>query len=194
MELSSIDSNYTYVPLPPGRFIRVLQLHPARNFADPLHVSLQSLGLDNASQRCHRYHALSYVWGSPVGDRPVFCDGKQILVTENCELAMRYLRKPKSSRTLWIDAICINQASTDERNHQVELMADVYSLAHETLLWFGPGGDKEKRLFRKLRVTHLATLVKPKVLRRTLQKMLCAPLLILNKPHPCSWTWRGHFS
>ncbi|KAM7184289.1 hypothetical protein V8F33_013056 [Rhypophila sp. PSN 637] len=33
-------------------------------------------------------------------------------VTTNMESALRYLRDPKQPRTLWIDALCINQ--TDE--------------------------------------------------------------------------------
>lgn len=38
---------------------------------------------------------------------------------------------------LWIDALCINQASFDERAVQVPRMAAIYSTACTTLVWFG---------------------------------------------------------
>jgi hypothetical protein len=41
------------------------------------------------------------------------------------------------SQLLWIDAICINQANTAERNHQVNLMRSVYAQASIVLVWLG---------------------------------------------------------
>jgi hypothetical protein len=58
-------------------------------------------------------------------------------VTANCIAAMRRLRHKKKRRILWIDAICIDQSSMDERNQQVELMGDVYSKARRVILWLG---------------------------------------------------------
>lgn len=41
----------------------------------------------------------------------------------------------------WIDAICINQDDTFERNHQVNLMGSIYSQAALVLSWLGPEGQ-----------------------------------------------------
>lgn len=38
---------------------------------------------------------------------------------------------------LWIDQICIDQASVQERNHQVGMMGSIYSGCHETIIWLG---------------------------------------------------------
>ena len=42
----------------------------------------------------------------------------------------------------WIDAVCINQADTSERNHQVRLMRDIYSQAEEVIAWLGPSNSE----------------------------------------------------
>lgn len=39
---------------------------------------------------------------------------------------------------LWIDALCINQNSTIERNHQVARMGEIYSHARNVIAWLGP--------------------------------------------------------
>lgn len=83
------------------------------------------------------YKALSYVWGSPVGDVPICCGVQELLITENCVAALRKIRHRMKSRMLWVDAICINQQSLDERNHQVALMGDIYSKASEVIIWLG---------------------------------------------------------
>lgn len=38
---------------------------------------------------------------------------------------------------LWIDAICIDQANGSERNHQVQLMREIYSKAQRVIVWLG---------------------------------------------------------
>jgi hypothetical protein len=42
---------------------------------------------------------------------------------------------------LWIDQMCINQASTKEKNHQVQRMADAFSQAELVIVWLGPGNE-----------------------------------------------------
>jgi hypothetical protein len=43
--------------------------------------------------------------------------------------------------TFWIDAICIDQSSITERNHQVSLMGDIYSKAMWVVAWLGCNED-----------------------------------------------------
>ena len=38
---------------------------------------------------------------------------------------------------VWIDRMCIDQRSTSERNHQVQLMGAIYKRAHQVLIWAG---------------------------------------------------------
>lgn len=41
-------------------------------------------------------------------------------------------------RLLWIDALCINQSDAQERNHQVNMMGQIFSEAYFVISWLGP--------------------------------------------------------
>ena len=123
---------YQHRPLEHPDSIRLLHLQPGL-FEDEIQIELREVTL---SQQL-RYEALSYVWGSPTADDPISCHGEELFVTANCVAATRRLRHRKKHRTLWIDAICINQNSTNERNHQVRLMGNVYSKATRAIIWLG---------------------------------------------------------
>jgi hypothetical protein len=56
-------------------------------------------------------------------------------VTENLYEALLSIRLPREMRTLWIDQICIDQSSTEEKNSQVPLMTFIYSRASNVLIW-----------------------------------------------------------
>lgn len=60
-----------------------------------------------------------------------------LLQTQNCFSMLQYLRPQRGYRTVWIDAICINQANTHERNEQVQMMGQIYSQCNQVLLWLG---------------------------------------------------------
>lgn len=48
------------------------------------------------------------------------------------------MRHTDTVRTIWADAVCINQDDILERNKQVTRMADIYRLAHRVVVWLGP--------------------------------------------------------
>ena len=50
---------------------------------------------------------------------------------------LRVARHSYPSRPLWIDAICIDQASLSERNHQVAQMGAIYAAAAHVIIWLG---------------------------------------------------------
>ena len=58
-------------------------------------------------------------------------------ITQNLFVALRRLRHLEKSRTLWIDALCINQEDTKEKEVQVAMMGQIYSRASCGLLWLG---------------------------------------------------------
>jgi hypothetical protein len=51
--------------------------------------------------------------------------------------ALYYLRDKEAERVLWIDALCIDQNSEGERNHQVVLMGQIYASAWRVVAWLG---------------------------------------------------------
>lgn len=116
-------------------------------------ISLRHSHLDSTTAP---YEALSYSWNDPyasallppdvstvVGQNgKVACsisiDGDYtVQVTPNLMLALRALQLDNVSRTLWIDALCINQHSCLEKSSQVPLMTDIYSKARKVVIWLG---------------------------------------------------------
>lgn len=146
----AIDSRSMYdgVSLQPGE-IRVLQLEPAHNPDDPIVTHLIKARVDSPPM----YDALSYRWEG--GDsQTVNVNGADLKVTDNLYAALRSLRREAHPlpRVLWVDSICINQASGPERAQQVPLMGDIYSQAHAVRIWLGeegPGVEEALKLVRE---------------------------------------------
>ncbi|KAK5131952.1 hypothetical protein LTR08_000464 [Meristemomyces frigidus] len=133
--------------------IRVLVLEPTDEDLDDAFIQCRLVS--TSIEKPVAYEALSYTWGddalSPT--RFIDCDGDVTPVTINLYealLAMRYSDRP---RTLWVDALCIDQSNNKERNHQVSLMARIDRKAAGVLIWVGndgPAMDGE-RSFQYLR-------------------------------------------
>ena len=127
---------YRYSPLNKElNDIRLITLHPGA-FASDLYISLQTVSLTPESPPI--YEALSYAWGSTKNMTSIRIGENRLAVTKNLAEAMRHLRYSENPRTLWIDAICVNQQDLRERGHQVKRMADLYSLADRIVVWLGP--------------------------------------------------------
>ncbi|CAM1511935.1 Fc.00g094480.m01.CDS01 [Cosmosporella sp. VM-42] len=102
---------------------------------DPLLDPTQSLPL---------YEALSYTWGTadspqtaevvPQADSPI---SRTLRIQQNLASALKHMRYTDKPRTLWVDAICINQNDVPEKNTQVPRMADIYRLADHVVIWLG---------------------------------------------------------
>ncbi|KAK7917529.1 hypothetical protein PG985_011137 [Apiospora marii] len=88
------------------------------------------------------YETVSYCWGDQIGTGAIFLDGLEMVVPLSAAVALKRLRKPKEDRTLWIDAICINQSDVDERRRQVALMGTIYSNTAQNLIWLGEGDEE----------------------------------------------------
>jgi hypothetical protein len=109
---------------------------PALKFLSCL-ISLDSQALQDLT-------ALSYVWGpKDPGKHKISLDGAILDITPNLDAALRTILHLEGlcSQWIWVDAICINQADTQERNFQVTLMRDLYSRAKRTIAYLGPGDD-----------------------------------------------------
>ncbi|KAI0179053.1 HET-domain-containing protein [Hypoxylon sp. FL1284] len=117
--------------------IRLLELFPAPEHSSPIECALHPVKLSKKPS----YEALSYTWGGKGSGQSITLDGVALPVFENLEAVLRRLRRTKKSRTLWIDAICINQEDLEERAAQVKLMRDVYESAAEVTIWLGEPGD-----------------------------------------------------
>lgn len=116
---------FDYAPLDEStNEIRLLSLHPSA-FPDwGVEISILHAKLSDPP----KYEALSYMWGTEDNSMPIYLpsgSGKLCLVRRNLGLALKRLRLRNEERVLWVDAICIDQRNTAERNHQVGQMSKV---------------------------------------------------------------------
>lgn len=124
--------------------IRVVRLHPATNWDDQIECSLMTLSLSDPERP--QYQALSYVWGDARMTLPIKVNGLHFEGTKNFVDALRALRFRGQQRIMWIDAICINQQDTQERNQQVKKMAEIYRNSSATVAWLGSSAkESDKR-------------------------------------------------
>ena len=144
-----MNSNpYPYRSLERPNAIRLIRIPPALESDQPLRVSIYHTSLDDLPV----YAALSYEWKNEKPCRLIDCnDSFSILVTSNCYNALKRLRGKKKTMILWVDAICINQTDTEERNSQVSMMIDIYRSARFTCVWLGKGGLGSDRALKFIR-------------------------------------------
>ncbi|KAF3062484.1 Phenylacetaldehyde dehydrogenase [Daldinia childiae] len=153
------------------KYIRVLdfggssQLHQSgssdasQNHPYELRCQLRVVDLDENPRP--KFIALSYVWGQVSSKEPrtIRCGRHSKIITDNCWEALSQLRdSPDPDRnidgsiTLWVDAICINQADEEEKLHQIRLMGDIYSQAASVCVWLGPGTLQSDKVMDYLEV------------------------------------------
>lgn len=137
---ATVTSAYTYKPLSADAKgqIRLLTLLPGLPDADI--KCLVTVGdLNNVGRGSPHFEALSYVWGdtSPEKLTPIQIDDAILPVGRNLRSALLHLRDEEQPRTLWVDAICINQDDFDEKGRQVPLMGEIYRRATRAVVWLG---------------------------------------------------------
>lgn len=117
--------------------------------------------------RGRSYDAVSYTWADENGDsarteRIYLLDQRAtVAVTRNCVAVLKQLRHPKKRRLVWIDAICIDQQSDLDRNHQVSLMAGIYTSARTVIAYTGAATEESNKLFNYMNSIHPKDLVLP---------------------------------
>ncbi|KAH7077897.1 heterokaryon incompatibility protein-domain-containing protein, partial [Paraphoma chrysanthemicola] len=115
----------------------------------------------------NRYTCLSYVWGDEGSEHIIMMNGEPYLVRQNLwdflhvaskcmatnnnfNVKKRHLDFTIALRSLWIDALCIDQQFMRERIHQVQQMGMIYSKAQRVLAWFGKD-DETCSQFRNIK-------------------------------------------
>lgn len=98
-------------------------------------------------KRDQKYEALSWTWGNEGAEEKegsnetisIDHDDKayDLKVPSNLFQALKALRRENESRTLWVDAICINQKDVHEKNHQIPMMPSIYGEADAVCVWLG---------------------------------------------------------
>ncbi|KAK6063221.1 HET domain-containing protein [Seiridium cupressi] len=145
--VNAVPRKYQYHDSLDAEHIRLLELLPG-NRERPLVCQLRRVLLNACDEK---YEAISYVWGPTDGSTwiEVVEDG-HIETTPNLHSALLHLRRVDRTRVLWVDAICINQESNDERTAQVPFMCEIYRNAASTVCYLGNKHNTTRQMFHML--------------------------------------------
>lgn len=145
----------------PDRSIRLLQLLPRREDPKNLRCKLFQCPLRNSEEVTRPYEALSYCWG--VGHKTqsiiIVDDQKgeqkayeELAVMPNLYTVLLHLQDHDIPRIIWVDAVCIDQSETREKEVQISLMAEIYAKASRVIVWLGEARDDVNEALKGIRV------------------------------------------
>lgn len=116
-----------------AKVIRVFKLAPWCCGRD-VHGRLERVDLADRP----KYETLSYTWAHSGSGKVIRLNGScELEITDHLYSALCRLRKRWKSRTIWIDAICINQENHAEKSRQVSIMGDIYRQGQSVNVWLG---------------------------------------------------------
>jgi len=137
MEVDDPDQ-YEYSQLNGPDAIRLIHLQPCKDLEAGIECSLKDATLaEYRDDICDHYIAISYVWGDQDDTRTISVDGKRLQITASLDSALRHVRDHRRVLRVWADGVCINQKDVHDRNRQVRLMGDIYSIAQHTIIFLG---------------------------------------------------------
>lgn len=131
---------FIYQPLQESMDFRLLELLPGEG-DETLRCSLTHNSLISHPY----YHAVSYTWGTPGLFQKIELGGVAHSIQANLFDFLQRLRLTYATVTLWVDALCINQNDSLEKNIQVPLMGSIYLYAKSVLVWLGPQADGSEK-------------------------------------------------
>jgi hypothetical protein len=144
MEIVTPRSRSIHEPLPTSTpHFRLLEIHQADS---QIVCELSIWPVAEAPPYC----AISYTWGDLASTTSITVNNEEWIVRTNCAYVLRQAFASRSSKYYWIDAICIDQTSTREKNHQVAMMGQLYKRASKVLACVGSHADDSEFLFESL--------------------------------------------
>jgi hypothetical protein len=158
-DLNSSLGNFQYAPLARDtNEIRLIRIIDVRELSEASTNQVLELEMFHTTfTDAAAYLAMSYAWGDPTPTKRVVCNNAYLLTPESTfrtlftiyHHARQYstpFYRAGDRLNLWIDALCINQSDTDEKNFQVRLMDKVYGQAKGVIGYVGePGSGGDPR-------------------------------------------------
>ena len=83
----------------------------------------------------------------PICPKYITVNNTTVSVGQNLWNALRSLRLKDKARTIWVDALCINQEDISERNEQVLIMNRIYREATKVLIYLGESSEDTDAVF-----------------------------------------------
>ena len=141
--------------------IRALRLHSGP-VDTPIVCELATISLVPPGHK--QYEALSYCWGRR--GRTPDKDEIMMIIRDEWNVERRVGLPVQSNlyqalvqlgllsgpaRTIWVDAICINQNDDEERAQQVSQMRKIYAQASRVVVWLGSSNNTRRQVFGTLK-------------------------------------------
>jgi hypothetical protein len=146
-QVTEIDPSFVcgLVPLQRDGNFRLLELLPGHSSA-PLVARLIEASVEST------YEALSCVLDDTSSTFVIIHVYTGAAVTAaaiapNLANALQKLRYPENSRTIWIDALCMNQTDAVEKSAQTTRMGDIFRYAKNLCIWLGPSSGNSHLAF-----------------------------------------------
>lgn len=177
-------SQYRYSPLSQKpNIIRLLRLLPSKGEPENIRCELSEYPLRESDAVNHPYEALSYVWGDEKNPESItIIDDRngcgELAVSQNLFTALLHLRDREIPRTIWVDAVCINQADKKEKKHQIQFMAAIYAKASRVIVWLGEAqadGDQALEAIRVAAENSMSVLKTRQLEEQAIQQLLERP-------------------
>ncbi|KAJ3534689.1 hypothetical protein NM208_g7438 [Fusarium decemcellulare] len=129
--------------------VRFLELLPCLDSTTETRSRMYTASLDHHPPR---YVALSYTWGMPIMENPVFIDGFEVKVTSAQAQLLRVLRSrgEDSLAAIWMDAICIDHYNLKEKEYQIALMDRIFAGAQHVIVGLGEEISSDEQGIRVL--------------------------------------------
>jgi hypothetical protein len=124
------------------RLLKVVLLEEDEDPASPIHCYIlrPRRFASRAPWERIKYTALSYTWGPTTGPsdtNDILIHGEPVCVRRNIWDFLYTMRMARQEGPYWIDALCIDQLRTSEKERQLELMPKIYAKAEMVLVWLG---------------------------------------------------------
>ncbi|KAK3644922.1 hypothetical protein LTR56_009309 [Elasticomyces elasticus] len=126
-------------------YIRLMTILPDEA-ESPIRITLRHANL--ADEQRPSYETVSYVWGDPTRSACLKVSGhgvgpryRCLYVPASTAAVLNRIRMPDQKRTVWQDAVCINEDDLVERGHQVSLMGKIYSGSMGNIVYLGELDD-----------------------------------------------------
>jgi hypothetical protein len=126
--------NLTEEQMPSASSIKLVYIRPGFQ-NDPIECYMEWYDTEILTKT--PYTAVSYCWGNDSLCREITVNGNSVMITRSAFAVLKSLRSHYSSKAVWIDAICIDQRSDEEKGRQIPLMPAIYRGATETVVWLG---------------------------------------------------------
>ena len=139
------DAKFKHAPLDTSaRQIWLISIVPKPD--GPIQCEIKDFDIGGKS--CPDYRALSYTWGPPSPIQKIELNNGWLNVRQNLfdflstfrarlQKYSGYGQYDEEIQWLWVDYLCINQTVVEERNHQVQMMSEIYRKASYVYIWLG---------------------------------------------------------